>query len=227
MKFKPEKRFFNTQSGGTSDPLDSFHDKYYKLAKAVRNWQIAFLSVTVLLGITIVGLIKVSTQSSITPYIVEVNKEEGIIRRIGDINRINYQVNDKLILSTLRSFLNNTRTISLDPVLYSKNISESYNFLGEVAQNKLKESIISDNVQDRMRKKETRDLSITSILKIDNKNFQVRWSENNYDDNGNVEYSRKYSGIFTVEIIKSTSEQRILLNPVGITITDFSFSREM
>lgn len=185
MKFKPGEKL-KTQGGLPSNPDSVFNEKYMKLAKSLRNWQIAFLSQTILFTISLLGFIKVATQTQIIPYIVEVNKEEGIVKNIGAINRINYVANDKLIMSTLRNFILKTRSIPLDPIMYGRNIKEAYSFLGEIAQTKLKSQIIAEDTKDKMKNKETRDISITTILKVDNKNYQVRWIETGYDERGNI-----------------------------------------
>lgn len=226
MSYKPGKKL-KIQGGLPSDPESVFNEKYMKLAKSIRNWQIAFLSQTILFIISLLGFIKVATQTQIIPYIVEVNKEEGIVKNIGAINRINYVANDKLIMSTLRNFILKTRSIPLDPIMYGRNIKEAYNFLGEVSQTKLKTQIIEENVKEKIKSKETRDISITTILKIDNKNYQVRWVETSYGERGNIVEKIKKSGIYTTEIIQSNSEEKLLINPVGITITDYSFNNEM
>ena len=121
MKYKPGEKL-KTQGGLPSNPDSVFNEKYMKLAKSLRNWQIAFLSQTILFTISLLGFIKVATQTQIIPYIVEVNKEEGIVKNIGAINRINYVANDKLIMSTLRNFILKTRSIPLDPIMYGRNI---------------------------------------------------------------------------------------------------------
>ncbi|MEG0794796.1 MAG: type IV secretion system protein, partial [Bacilli bacterium] len=86
---------------------------------------------------------------------------------------------------------------------------------------------IAEDTKDKMKNKETRDISITTILKVDNKNYQVRWIETGYDERGNIVEKIKKSGIYTIEIIQSNSEEKLLINPVGITITDYSFNNEM
>lgn len=225
-KFLP-KEGYKVQRGLSANPFNPFHENYFKLAKSVKNWQIAFLSIFILFIFSLFGIIRLSTQSFIVPYIVEVNKEEGVIRNIGEINKIRYVPNDKLIFSVLRSFIQNTRNIPLDQVVYGRNIQESYAFLNDVSIQKLLDYIEKDNVKEKIKDKKSRDISITSILKMDKNNFQIRWVENQYNKTGNKEKIKKYSGIFHIEIIKQTEEAKMLINPMGIIISDFSYSEEM
>lgn len=225
--FKPESSL-KGKRGSPNYPLDPFHNNYLKLAKSIKNWQIAFLTVILLLFISSITIFKLITQASITPYIVEVNKEAGIVKNIGELNKISYNPGDALIISYLRKHILATRSIPLDQIIYGKNIQEEYNFLNKISQKKLVEYISKDNVQQFFKNKESRDISITSILKLDDKNYQVRWIENNYSETGNIFQTIKMVGVFTVEQKKeNNNEEKMLINPLGITISDFSFSKEL
>ena len=84
-----------------------------------------------------------------------------------------------------------------------------------------------DNVEEKMRKKESRDVSITSVLKMQENTYQVRWTENNYSDTGNIYSTVPMVGMFTVDYITPESEDMLMVNSLGIIITDFSYSQEM
>ena len=118
--YNPDKNR-KIQENGENNPFDSFHDNYFKLTKSIRNWQIAFFSMFIICLLSLAMAFKLATQSSIIPYIVEVNKETGIVKGVDFINKIRYTTNDKLI----------------DSVVYSKNIDEAYNFLSIPMQRKL------------------------------------------------------------------------------------------
>ena len=139
--YNPDKNR-KIQENGENNPFDSFHDNYFKLTKSIRNWQIAFFSMFIICLLSLAMAFKLATQSSIIPYIVEVNKETGIVKGVDFINKIRYTTNDKLIISALRKHINETRLIPLDSVVYSKNIDEAYNFLSIPMQRKLVETIL-------------------------------------------------------------------------------------
>uniref|UniRef100_UPI00260C0BFE VirB8/TrbF family protein n=1 Tax=uncultured Cetobacterium sp. TaxID=527638 RepID=UPI00260C0BFE len=94
--YKPDKNR-KIQENGENNPFDSFHDNYFKLTKSIRNWQIAFFSMFIICLLSLAMAFKLATQSSIIPYIVEVNKETGIVKGVDFINKIRYTTNDKLI----------------------------------------------------------------------------------------------------------------------------------
>ncbi len=212
--------------GEEIEPGNPF-DMYFKLAKSVRNWQIAFLISSGFSFVLLIFTMILATKITMVPYIIEVNKETGIISNIGDIRKINFVPEDKNVSAILSRHIKSTRAIPLDPVRYGRDIDEQYYFLNDVTKQKLLEYISKDNVEQKMKNKESRDVSITSVLKMRDKTFQVRWTENNYTENGNIYSVVPMTGIFTVDFIKVNSEQMLLNNPLGVIITDFSYSEEM
>lgn len=224
------KNFNGKLFGKRNENLDesfSGMDMYLKLAKSVRTWQLAFLINSIFLFIILGHNIYLTTSISKVPYVIEVEKSSGIISNIGDIRKIKYIPNDKNVFSVLSRHIIATRSIPLDQVRYGQDIEEQYYFLNKVTQQKLLEYITKDNVEDKMKRKESRDVSITSILKMQEKTYQVRWSENNYSDNGNLYSTVPMVGMFTVDYITPQTEDMLMVNSLGIIITDFSYSQEM
>lgn len=202
-------------------------DMYFKLAKSVRNWQLAFIINSIFLLIILGHNIYLTTSITKVPYVIEVEKSSGVISNIGDIRKIKYIPNDKNIFATLGRHIIATRSIPLDQVRYGRDIQEQYYFLNKVTQQKLLEYITKDNVEEKMKRKESRDVSITSILKMQENTYQVRWTENNYTDTGNIYSTVPMVGMFTVEYITPQTEDMLMVNSLGVIITDFSYSQEM
>ena len=220
-----ENKKFNTES---IKKFDDWHDRYFKLNKSKRNWQVAFLILCVLNFISLVTIFKMTSQITVVPYIIEIDKEMGTIRNVGDLRNIKYQIGDKNIIAMLNNFVQKTRGIPLDIVRYGKDIQEQYSFLNEVGQQKLLSLISKDNVEVKMKRQESRDINIISILKIDENTFQVRWVENNYTKEGTLYNSIKMSGIFTIGYLDQNTlgEKTLLTNPLGLIIKDFNVSKE-
>lgn len=228
---KKTRSFFGnleTKKNTSSNPFGEWNDRYFKLNKSKRNWQLAFI-VSALTSLVCLGIIfKISSQVTVVPYIIEVDKEFGTIRNIGDLRKVNYQPGDKNIMSVLNDFIKKTRGIPLDPVRYGKDIQEQYSFLNDVTQQKLLENIENDNVKQRMKDKESRDINVTSILKIRENTYQLRWIEYNYTKEGSLYLKTNMIGVFTVGFLSEDkmNETILLNNPMGIVIQDLNISKE-
>jgi type IV secretion system protein TrbF len=70
-----------------------------------------------------------------------------------------------------------------------------------------------------------RTIEVRSILARSDKSWEVSWSERNTNDTGTTD-PESYTGVFTVTTQPPTSSDAIAVNPLGILITEFSWSRE-
>ena len=58
------------------------------------------------------------------------------------------------------------------------------------------------------------------------KSYQVRWSEVEYRAGASKREVTPYTGIFTVEIIKTDDKEKLAVNPLGIYIKDLRWERD-
>ncbi|MDR3258677.1 MAG: type IV secretion system protein [Fusobacteriaceae bacterium] len=223
--YRPMDSF--TLDGREINPIDPFHEHYFRLNRSKRNWQITCICFFILCLILLVSYVNLSNRVYIEPYIVFINEKEGIIRNIGELSHIKYVPNDKVIFSTILTHITDTRSIPLDYVMYGKNIEKQYLFLNNISLQKLLSYIEADNIKEMFKKKESRDIAITTILKMNNTSYQARWEETTYSENGTIKKKEKFQGIFTIEIKESKDEKAIRINPLGIIIKDFSYQKEL
>ncbi len=227
MNFKHETPF--TVAGGKSvNPMDSWHDRYLNLAKGVRNWQIAFSVMFFLFGISLTVTYFVSTKATFVPYVIEVEKD-GKVNSIGKPMEQSYKVTEGQVKYFLRQFILNTRTISLDPVLYGKKYKEAFYFVSKQSKQKLGVLYEEDDVIKKIKAKETVTPEITSIIKIAGtpNSYQIRWKETYFTKEGGVKGEKKLSGIYTISSNPPQTEEGLYRNPLGIIIEDFSLSEEL
>jgi len=55
----------------------------------------------------------------------------------------------------------------------------------------------------------------------------VTWIEEEFDIATGAQRQRSYQGVFTITVIEQRDEARLLINPLGLYISDLSFSEEM
>lgn len=227
MNFKQETPFSVSQ-GNSINPLDSWHDRYLSLAKGVRNWQLAFFMMFILFGISLTVTYLISTKATFVPYVIEVEKD-GKVNSIGKPMEQSYKVTEGQVKYFLRQFILNTRTISLDPVLYGKKYKEAFSFVSKQSKQKLGVLYEQDEVVKKINAKETVTPEITSIIKIAGtpNSYQVRWKETYFNKEGGIKWEERLSGIYTISSNPPQTEEGLYLNPLGIIIEDFSVSEEL
>ena len=55
----------------------------------------------------------------------------------------------------------------------------------------------------------------------------MTWIEEEFDIATGAQRLRNYQGVFTVTMIEQKDEARLLVNPLGLYISDLNFSEEM
>lgn len=188
-------------------------------------WRCSFFIVLFVLLVCIGGLVAQSLKSSVMPYVIETNAD-GSARAIGPAKEGTYVPKEAEIKHFLAQFVMNSRRISLDRVDVVNSQVRAYAFLKPVAAAKMNEVMKLERFEERMQQ-ETSIVKVSVVLPQSPNSYQVRWTEDIFSKDGTLKRSVKMSGIFAFEVIQPKTEKELLVNPLGLYITDFSWSREM
>ena len=195
----------------------------------VQNYNLRFmLTVSMLVIMTLgIALVYKSLSSSIMPYIVEVDQVSGQVRNVGTVEAArNYKPGEEVYKYFLSRFVKNTREIPLDPVVYKENLIEANGFLTRDAANKLQTMLRTEKITDKFGI-QTVQINISTVLPMEGgHSYQVRWTEETFTLGSGDKKVIPYSGIFTVQTIKSEDEKQREINPIGLYISDFSWSKD-
>ena len=178
-------------------------------------------------GKDIVGLVYKSLSANVMPYVVEVDTMTGAIRNVGTVEAsANYQVGEAVYKYFLSKFLKNTREIPLDPVVYKENLTTSYGFLTKDAALKLQTMLKTEKTTEKFGH-QTVQINISTILPMEGgHSYQIRWTEETFTIGNGEKKVTPYSGIFTVQTIRSDDDEQLAINPIGLYISDFSWSKD-
>ena len=195
----------------------------------VQNYNLRRLLVGMLAVVMVltVGLVYKSLSVNVMPYIVEVDTTTGAVRNVGTVEASShYQPTEEVYKYFLSKFLKNTREMPLDPVVYKENLSTAYGFLTKNAAMKLQTMLKSEKATDKFGH-QTVQINIATILPMEGgHSYQIRWTEEVFTIGNGEKKVTPYSGIFTVQTIKAEDEEQLLINPIGMYISDFSWSKD-
>lgn len=174
-----------------------------------------------------VGLVYKSLSSNVMPYIVEVDTTTGMVRNVGTIEASkHYRAGESVYKYFLSKFIKNVREMPLDPVVYKENLTTSYGFLTKTAALKLQTMLKSEKMTEKFGQ-QTVQINISTILPLEGgHSYQIRWTEETFTISNGKKNVTPYSGIFTVQTIKSDDETKLMINPIGMYISDFSWSKD-
>jgi type IV secretion system protein VirB5 len=188
-----------------------------------RNWRLMAFGSLGLSSLLSGGLLWQSMQSRVTPYVVEVD-------RLGEAQAVTradaaYQPSDPQVAWHLAKFIENVRSVSLDPVLMRANWLSAYDFatkrgaifLGDYAR------LANPFAQVGTR---TVSVQVTSVVRASDRSFQVKWIETAYE-RGSPAGSAHWTAILTVMLKPPASADVLRKNPLGVYIDAIDWSQEL
>src|SRR5215470_3754555 len=138
------------------------------------NWRLMALGSLLLSLILAALLLWIGHSSSTIPYIVEVDPRGGA-RAVGPATEV-YKPTDAQIAFHLSRFVDNVRSLSIDPVVVRQNWLKAYDYVADKA-------ILTLNAYARDADpfakvgRETVGVEVTSVVRASETSFQVRWVE--------------------------------------------------
>ena len=205
-----------------------FARQFADLARGKRNWQVvAFLSLA-LLGLAVAGLVTLSVQSRVVPYVVEVDGA-GRATAIAPAEAVP-AVADRVVTAAVARFVSNIRTAYADPVAQRDAVYRAYAYVVGDAGTYL-EAYFSDPANDPRERGRgyRRDVEVTNVLPVPGgpeggpKTYRVQWDERETSPREGVR-ERSWEGYLSVTVSPPTSTEALERNPLGVYVTDLSWS---
>jgi len=186
------------------------------------NWRLMALGSLMLSLILAAILLWVGRSGSTTPYIVEVDPHGGA-RAVGPAAEA-YKPSDAQIAFHLARFVDNVRSLSIDPVVVRQNWLKAYDFVTDRAAVTLNE-YARDNDPFAKVGRETVGVEVTSVVRASDSSFQVRWLERIFEG-GALKDTKWLTGLFSIVISPPKTVEAVRKNPLGIYIHAFNWSQD-
>ncbi|MFN4024179.1 MAG: conjugal transfer protein TrbF [Hyphomonas sp.] len=188
-----------------------------------RNWRLMALGCLALSFATSGALIWRSLQSTVTPYIVEVD-ETGMAKAVGPATEP-YTPTDAQIAHHLARFITDIRSLSTDPVIVRDSWLRAYEYVTPRAATTLSEHAAAhDPFADVGRRSRT--VEVVSVVRVSEKSFQARWIEKTYEQ-GALREARRFTGMFSVVTQPPRDAARLRTNPLGLYIASLSWAEDL
>ncbi len=188
-----------------------------------KNWRLmAFVCLALAIGLS-GGVIWQAGQSTITPFVVEVDAL-GEVRAVGPAIDA-YEPKDAQIAFHLARFIENVRSISIDPIVVRQNWLRAYDYATSQAANTLNEYARKNDPFSKVGKR-TISVEVTSIVRSSKTSFDVRWREQSFE-NGSLASTKRYSAVLAIIIQPPRTEETLRKNPLGIYVHAINWSRDL
>lgn len=188
-------------------------------ARAWRMTAFAGIGLAAALG---AALTMVALDQRTVVHVVEVSPEGQVMQVRAADGR--WSPTNAQIAHHLGRFVRLVRALPTDGVVLRENWLEAYRFLTPQAAARLSEIAREDN-PFQLLGRVGRSVHIRSIIARSGNTWEVTWVERATDGTG-ARIGETYSGVFTVTTRAPRNADEVAANPLGLLISDFSWSRE-
>ncbi len=189
---------------------------------SARSWRSIAFGTLGLLGVSVVSLVVVALQQRTFVHVVEVSPEGQVMNVRAADGR--WTATEAQKAYHLGQFVRLVRSLPTDGVVLRENWLQAYRFLTPQAAAQLTEIARQDDPFLSLGRV-GRTVHIRSIIARSNNAWEVTWVERATNATGPTD-PEVYSGVFTLTTRAPRNADEIANNPLGLLISDFSWSRE-
>jgi type IV secretion system protein VirB5 len=198
---------------------------HLELLRDRRRWQaVAGVELLVVL-ILAAGLVWVAGQHKTVPYVVEVDAL-GAARAVRPAENGRAPTDDRIIRYQLAGFLRGARVVLADRVAMKRGLEQVYAHVRGPARTFLDEHYRTHNPFEIV-KTYTVLPTVTSLLPLSEKSWQVRWTEEQRGRDGALLGKSQWEAVVRVEIRPPTTADGIEANPFGLYVTDLRWTKQL
>lgn len=192
----------------------------------MKNYRLAIILLCIVSVVLAIGLVVQSLKSSVVPYIVEVDTQTGRVRNAGVLREEGYTPQEAETRYFLNQFLLHIREMPLDPIVYKNNLTSAFAFLTKDAATKMNAEFRNEKTAEKFGSK-TVQVQIVSCLPMEgSSSWQIRWNEEEFSIGSGQKTVTPMSGIFMVTNIPPKEQEILDVNPLGIYVSDFNWTKD-
>jgi len=203
---------------------DEWNERYRDLIVAARNWRLLAVTSSVVALVAVLGLIVIGAKPKVIPYIVAV---DNLGKVVGQGTAVQASVaDDRLKRAALWSWVQDWRMVSSDATVEKNAIERVYAQIGNGTPAEIQ---ISDAYRDgsplKLAQTETVSVNVRSLYASSKDSYEVEWTETTFDLKGEQIGTQNYKGVITISIHPPEDEGLARVNPLGIYVTNVSWSK--
>ncbi|WP_238123132.1 MULTISPECIES: conjugal transfer protein TrbF [unclassified Xanthobacter] len=187
------------------------------------NWRLMAFGSLVLAGGFATALVWQSTQGTVVPWVVQVDRfgeAQAVASAITD-----YQPTDSQIVWHLARFIEQVRSIPADPVVVRQNWLRAYEFTTDRGAIALNDYARANDPFAKVGRQQI-SVDISSVIRASPDSFRIAWGERRYE-NGQLAATERWTAIVTVVIQPPRTADRLRANPLGVFINAINWSKEL
>ncbi|GHS90643.1 conjugal transfer protein TrbF [Synergistales bacterium] len=197
-------------------------ERYGYLSKNAAQWRRISSVLLICCAACIFSVIVMARRVTVVPYIVQVD-QHGYEIAIEPVSAS--RVDARLMIAHIGRYVWSLKTVFSDPEAQLHLMSFVYNTTPtNTAAEKKYKNYYGGNNPIAIGETETIQVTVNSVLSMSPDTWQTEWTEERYAVDGDRVSTKHYRGIFSTAVVTPSAMQEVLVNPLGIFVTDFNFS---
>jgi type IV secretion system protein VirB5 len=195
-------------------------------------WQAMALISMLVAFAAVGGVVYIGSQSKFVPYVVEVNAlgEAMAVAPASEASK----VDQRIVRASVAEFIVNARTVTPDIAMQRRAIFKVYALMGSGSVSTRKMTAYLNGTPDtnpfKRAEKQTVNVEIVSAIPQTSTTWQVDWIETQRTRKGEIigkpYRMRALLNVSSNAVPPDASDDQIRLNPMGIYISDYSWSKQ-
>ena len=202
-----------------------WNDRYLELVRERGWWQAVAgaqgLSLLILAG----GFVWLSLQHKTVPYVVEVDSL-GAALAIKPAETGGPPADERIVRYQLAAFIRGARQVMTDRIAMKKGLEQVYAHARGPARAYLDDYYHANNPFEVAKTYAVVPV-VTSLLRLSPTSWQLRWTEEQRGLDGPLLGKSQWEGVVTIEVVPPASEDTILVNPLGLFVTDLRWTKQL
>ena len=199
-------------------------ERYGDLITRAKNWRAAAFLFGLIALASVAGMIVIAKQTRVVPYVVAVDNI-GRVVSAGPAEQGSL-ADDRLKRAAIYQWVSDWRLVTIDGIAQRKAIDRVYAMIGNgtPAQLVISEFYSKDPPHTRAQG-ETVDVDVKAVFATSEKTYEVEWTEITRTISGQPRSEERWKGSFTIAVSPPSEERLIRINPLGVYITNASWSK--
>jgi type IV secretion system protein TrbF len=188
-----------------------------------RNWRlIAFGNLILAAGLA-GALVWQATRGTIVPWVVQVDKlgEAQVVAPAS----ADYRPTDAQIAWYLAQFIEQVRSVGVDPIILRQNWLKAYDFVTDRGALALNDYARTNDPFGKLGKVQVA-VDVSSVIRASPDSFRIAWVERRYE-NDSLAATERWTAIVTVAIETPHDADRLRKNPLGVFVHAINWSKEL
>jgi len=204
------------------DGKRAFLEQHATIVQAANQWRLISFGCIAGFIIAVSGLVAVSLQHKVVPFVVETNAHSEVVRvtRADEMAR----PTTNQIKAALNDWITGARSVWGDYRAQDAMIRTTYAItLPESPAYQSLATFHKENDPFKRAQKEAVEVAVNNVSLIAGDTWRIEWTETTKLISGRVVDVKVWQGSFTVVVVPPVNEKQILINPLGVQVKDFTW----